>query len=259
MVDRDASRLFAAGPLEASSGGSTRVNARWTRHRFFWCALLMALMVWSCSGVDKEKMAIAEMKWDLSPSAIQIHLASDPNLNLYDGRRHTVLLGVCQTADPNSFLVQLSNQSTIGRLLETGQGLPTMISGFNRFVVSPGQKDTLALDRAQGAQYVGIVAGYYNLDPAGVARLFTVPVLLQKKGFFSKTVTAAPQPLNIDLTLGATEIAAASRVAPPLDGGELVPAPGEQNGMISISVAGIRQAQTLSAPAVLPLPRSGGN
>lgn len=92
-----------------------------------------------------------------------------------------------------------------------------------------------------------------------MARLFAVPVVMQKKGFFSKTYTALPQPLNIDLTLGPTEIAAASRLAPALDGGELVPAPGEQNGMISISVAGIRQAQTLTAPAVLPLPRSGGN
>jgi predicted component of type VI protein secretion system len=257
MVDCDGSGRFAAGPPDASAGGSARVNAAWPRHRVCWCALAMAVMMWSCSGIDKEKMAIAEMKWDLSPSAIQIHLNSDPNLNLYDGRRHTVLLGVCQTADPNSFLVQLSNQNTIGRLLETGQGVPTMIAGFNRFVISPGQKDTLALDRAQGAQYVGIVAGYYNLDPAGVARLFAVPVLLQKKGFISKTVTATPQLLNIDLTLGATEIAAASRTAPAIDGGELVPAPGEQDGIISISIAGIHQAQTVTAPAVLPLPRSG--
>ncbi len=259
MVDCNASGSFTAEPLDARACG--RVNRTWICSRVWicWSAMAMALMAWSCSSVDKEKMAIAEMKWDLAPSAIQIHLDSDQNLNLYDGRRHTLLLGVCQTADPNSFLVQLSNQSTIGRLLETGQGVPTMIAGFNRFVISPGQKDTLAMARAQGAQYVGIVAGYYNLDPVGVARLFTVPVLLQKKGFISKTVTATPQPLNIDLKLGAAEIASASRVAPALDGGQLVPAPGEQDGMIAISVAGIHQSQTVTPPAVVALPHPGGN
>ncbi len=41
------------------------------------------------------------MKWDLAPAAIQIHLESDPDLNEFDGRRHTLLLAVCQTPDPN--------------------------------------------------------------------------------------------------------------------------------------------------------------
>ncbi len=192
MVDCDASRLYAVGPRYTPSGGGSQVDATWARHRVRWCALAMALMVCSCSGVDKEKMAIAEMKWDLAPSAIQIHLATDPNLNLYDGRRHTVLLGICQTADPNSFLVQLSNQSTIGRLLETGQGLPTMIAGFNRFVISPGQKDTLALDRAQGAQYVGIDSRrLLQSRSSGGGALVRSPGRNAKEGFFLQNLYRA--------------------------------------------------------------------
>jgi predicted component of type VI protein secretion system len=259
MTDSGSSGLLGAGVWKTLCGRRNRgVGARLS-NRFRWCALAIAVMAWSCSGVNKEELAIAQMKWDLAPSAIRIHVVSDSDLNLYDGRRHTVLLGVCQTADVNSFLVQLSSQNTIGRLLETGQGAPTMIAGFNRFVISPGQKDTLSMDRAQGSQYVGIVAGYYNLSPTGVSRLFAVPVLMQKKGFISKTVTASPQPLDIDLKLGAMEIASASREAPVLDGGQLVPAPGEQDGMIPISVAGIHQAESVTVPAVVALPHAGGD
>ena len=223
------------------------------------CVIAAALMALSCSAVDKNKMALAEMKWDLAPAAIQVHFTSDPNLNLFNGQRHTVLMAVCQSMDPNSFLVQLSNQSTIGRLLETGQGVPTLIPGFNRFVISPGQTDTLKMDRAQGVQYVGIVAGYYDLDPTRVARLFAVPVVLHKHGFIFKTITATPEPLNIELQLGATAIASASREPPALDGGKLVPVPGEQDGMIPISVVGIRQSQVDIVPTVVPLPQAGGN
>jgi predicted component of type VI protein secretion system len=258
MADCGASRLLAAA-LNAPASGNGGIGRSRAPRRVWWAAIAVAVTMWSCAGIDKQKIAIAEMKWDLAPAAIQIHLESDPDLNEFDGRRHTLLLAVCQTPDPNFFLVQLSNQSAIGRLLETGQGVPTMLSGFNRFVISPGQKDTLGMDRAQGAQYVGIVAGYYDLDPQGAARLFAFPAVMHKKGFFSKKYTAVPQPIKIDLKLGAKEIAEATREPPALDGGKLIPVPGEQNGMIPINVSGIQQAQLVSVPTVMALPHSGGN
>ena len=62
------------------------------------------------------------------------------------------------------------------------------------------------LDRAEGAKYVAIVAGYYLLVKERFVRVFDVPVVIDKKGFFKKTLTSKPAPLNLVVTLGPKQI-----------------------------------------------------
>jgi type VI secretion system VasD/TssJ family lipoprotein len=214
---------------------------------------LFALLLAGCSSVDPKKVALAEMKWNLAPHDIQIAFKADRDLNLHDGSPHTILFAVVQAADANTFLSQLASPASIGHLLETGQGGALVLS-FNRFVVSPGQEDTLSLDRAQNAQYVGVIAGYYNLTPPNVARLFVVPVVIQKHGWISKTYTASPEPLEVSLLLGPKEIAEAKRIDPRIKG-TLVTAPAEQTGMIPISAGGISEAHAAIVPPVIALPQ----
>jgi type VI secretion system VasD/TssJ family lipoprotein len=217
-------------------------------------ALSALFLMLGCSSTDPKKVALAEMKWNLAPRDVQISFRASRELNLHDGSPHTILLAVVQSADANSFLAQLASPASIGHLLETGQtGAPTLT--FNRFVVSPGQSDTLSLDRAQNAQYVGIVAGYYNLTPPNVSRLFVVPVVMETHGWISKSYTASPQPLVVNLALGPKQITEAQRVDPKIKGGNLVTAPGEQTGMIPISPGGISEAHATIIPPVIALPQ----
>jgi type VI secretion system VasD/TssJ family lipoprotein len=215
--------------------------------------VLSALLLAGCAGADPQKVALAEMKWNLAPHDIQISFKADRDLNQHDGSPHTILFAVVQAADANTFLSQLASPASIGHLLETGQG-GALILSFNRFVVSPGQKDTLSLDRAQNAQYVGVIAGYYNLTPHNVARLFVVPVVIQKHGWISKTYTASPEPLEVSLLLGPKEIAQAQRIDPKTKG-TLVSVPAEQTGMIPITAGGVSEAHAAIVPPVIALPQ----
>jgi hypothetical protein len=72
-----------------------------------------------------------------------------------------------------------------------------------RFVVQPGQELSETLDRAEGAKYVGLVAGYYSVKKEHVLRLYPVPVVVETVGsIMSRSKVSRPAPLAIDLNLG---------------------------------------------------------
>lgn len=239
------------------AGIVVRYRARFLagRARALALAAIVALAICACSSVNKEKMALSEVKWPIGASAIRIDVNADGNLNLYEGKRHTLLLAVCQAADPNAFLSQLSNQASMASLLGSGQAPAAAFLSATRFVISPGQHEMLAMDRAEGAQYVGVVAGYYNLDPNGAARLFVVPVSVRISGFFFKTVTAGVDPLQIELDLGPTQIRSASRSVAGI-AGRVVPVAGEQDGLIPITAVGIAASRSAAPPTIVALPQA---
>src|SRR5215469_6392334 len=123
------------------SGGAKTASLGRTSALCLALAAMVALQ--SCSGVDKDQAAIAAMKWGPGAGGIRINLEADKDLNLYDGRHHTILLAVCQAVDPNIFLSQLGDKNSIATLLWSGQRSGVALAGFNRFVISPGQKDVL--------------------------------------------------------------------------------------------------------------------
>ncbi len=195
----------------------------------------------SAMGGNTAKQARAEVSWDAARDGVLLEITAATDLNLYQNRPHTLLLTVFQMADSAAFHKLVADPQQLSRALETGQAG----SGFvlvSRYVVAPGRRTLLALDRAQQGRYVGIVAGYYQLDAAGTARLFEVPLAVSSKGWISTTYTAEPVPLAIALQLGAQGIAAAHSLNPypvpkkdsawiPLDGGgreiDLTPKDGE--------------------------------
>jgi hypothetical protein len=63
--------------------------------------------------------------------------------------------------------------------------------------MQPGQELTQALDRAEGAKYVGLVAGYFHMQKGRMVRLLPVPV---------QEATGQAGILKIDFYLGPQEI-----------------------------------------------------
>src|SRR4029079_6990677 len=96
-------------------------------------------------------------------------------------------------------------------------------------VVTPGQHSILQLDRAQKAKFVGITAGYYQMEASRGARLCEVPLTVESEGMVSKPYKAAPATLALRLNFGPDELLNAERLnrdlgkksgeAVPLDGG----------------------------------------
>jgi hypothetical protein len=72
----------------------------------------------------------------------------------------------------------------------------------------------MTLDRAEGARYVAIVAGYYILEKDRMVKMVEIPEYVEKKGLIKKSKTRKPAPLKIDLILGPQQITTISTSTP---------------------------------------------
>ncbi|MDR6208047.1 type VI secretion system lipoprotein TssJ [Paraburkholderia graminis] len=171
-------------------------------------ALLTAVaLLGGCSAVNSmfggnsATDALSKVKWNYAENAIELKWRADGALNSYDGQPHALLLTVVQMSDPNVFKRYASNAGALGEVL-TASVPPAGILALNRVFVQPDQTDQISLPRAENAQYVGVVSGYYTLDAERVARLYRIGVGVDSHGLVIKNRSAAPTPLEISLVLG---------------------------------------------------------
>jgi type VI secretion system VasD/TssJ family lipoprotein len=162
--------------------------------------LLAVLVLAACASQPP-----APAQWTYEKDAVRMNLKADPKLNLDRGMPHTLVLSIYQLRDPNTFNRLSDNTEGIYQLLQGEVFDPSAVSA-KRLVVHPGQDTTVLLDRAEGAKYVGVAAGYYNLQKSRMIRLYEIPVALETKGLVKKTRTNRPAQLAVDLDLGPTEI-----------------------------------------------------
>jgi len=128
--------------------------------------------------------------------AIRLNFKADPRLNLYQNSSHALLVCVYQLADPNGFNQLLDERDGFPRLLECGR-FDGSVASAKKLVVQPGEEFKEAIDRAEGAKYLSVVAGYYNPQKEKPSRLYSIPpVLGGKKG----------KPMNVVLYLGPQAI-----------------------------------------------------
>lgn len=144
-------------------------------------------------------------EWLPGPEEITLQLRNDGQLNMVDGTPHTLLLCV----------YQLKNTNTINQLSEDLEGLRNLlecdlfdgsVASSRKLIAYPGQNQTFVLDRAEGAKYVAIVAGYYLLKKERVVRIFDIPTFIEKKGFIKRTLTTKAAPLDLIINLGSMQI-----------------------------------------------------
>jgi type VI secretion system VasD/TssJ family lipoprotein len=146
----------------------------------------------SCSSSPK---IIQPPEWEYERNAIQLHLTSDPRLNLYQKRAHSLILCVYHLKDLNGFNQLADEKDGLSKLLECSRFDPS-VTYSKRLIVQPNQEVKESLDRTEGAKYVGIIAGYYSLRKDNTVRTFQIPVSLFNN----------PKKLKIDLYLGPQEI-----------------------------------------------------
>lgn len=200
--------------------------------------LLLTAVLPACStmnswfGGNSEEDARKTMQWTYGSNAITVEVTPDPDLNLYNGQPHTLALGVYQTADPNTFISLLNDPVSIGKLFASGSASSGALS-FARFIIEPGKSKTITVDRAQSAKYVGIVAGYFKLDPQHTARLFQVPVIIKTEGWVIKNRTALPGNVAITLLLGSEQLVNAQRVRLAAEGKPKEGEPAEETGQVN--------------------------
>jgi len=166
--------------------------------RIIFCLCTVSLLS-ACSSTPLVKQP---PEWGYEKDAIQLHFDSDPHLNLYQKKAHSLIVCLYHLRDPNSFNQLIDEKGGLPKLLECSRFDPS-VTYSRRLVVQPDQKVTTLLDRTDGAKFVGIVAGYYTLHKETSVRSYKIPITEVKKGSILVQKTAK---LSIDLYLGAQEI-----------------------------------------------------
>jgi type VI secretion system VasD/TssJ family lipoprotein len=160
------------------------------------CALLLSGCSWFGPTVT------IPPSWQYEKEAISLHIMADTRLNLFQKQSHSLLLCIYHLRDPNAFNQLLNQKDSLTRLLECERFDPSVVLA-RQLVVQPGQELTEVMDRAEGARFVNIAAGYYDLRKEAVIRAYEVPVSAEKKG---GNLILLPKKLTIDLRLGPTTI-----------------------------------------------------
>jgi len=164
------------------------------------CGVVLPLLLASCAGGSSSGGAgggAGSGAYEYEKDAITLHLKGDPKLNLFERRPHTLLVCVYQLRDPNALNQVLQDADDVSKLLECGRFDPSILN-TKKYILQPGKEITEALDRAEGARYIGIVAGYFNLDKQRASRIIPVPV----SGLFGKKAAR----MNLEVFLGPDEI-----------------------------------------------------
>jgi len=137
----------------------------WTISLFF-CMALCCSCSTTGSGTPKSE-AWREKSVDLS-------IKGDPQLNLYQNSSHTLYLCTLQLKDPNAFNQLVDERGGMEKLLSECNRFDGSVAYTKRYVVQPGQLVSDKQDHAEGARFMGIVAGYYSMKKGNVVRLFPI-------------------------------------------------------------------------------------
>lgn len=158
-----------------------------------WCVLVC---LGSCSHKPEPTPS-----WEYGVKDIKISYTADKLLNAFDDRPHTLLITIYQMNNVNTFKKLSKYGDGLKKLLGAQSTDPSLVAA-QKFFVEPGESKTLVLNRAEKARWVGIVAGYYNLVPEKVTKVFEIPVHIKTKGLIRRKQVAEIQPLHVDLILG---------------------------------------------------------
>ncbi|MFA9460259.1 type VI secretion system lipoprotein TssJ [Thiohalorhabdus methylotrophus] len=137
---------------------------------------------------DKNKAVVPQGDWVYEDKALAFHLEGAETLNAYRGRSHSLRVTLIQLAKPAKFNELRGTPTGLGRLL-TDEELGAVLSR-ETVTLYPGEGQALTLDRAEQARFLGIVAGYYDLDAGKVTRLIPIPPMHDRKSLFQKAVGA---------------------------------------------------------------------
>ena len=164
----------------------------------------------------------SDINWAAETGGIVLKFSASNDLNLDQGRPSSLSVCVYQLSDSRVF-EQLRQQGQTGldalaacdqsggqEACRGPEGLAALaackkfgdtVLAFDRLFLEPGQKQPeLFLDRREGARFVGVAAGYYNLESNRCVRLFPVPIMEVSDGWFSSH--REPGQLVIELNFG---------------------------------------------------------
>jgi type VI secretion system VasD/TssJ family lipoprotein len=177
------------------------MNGGWKMVRTVLVCLLLAPFIFSCASAPVEPV-----KWGYEKDAIELHLKADKDLNYKDKKAHSLVICIYQLMSPNAFNQLTGSKNGLNSLLECSVFDPSGVAVSKQIFVNPGKDLNIKLDRAEGAKYVALVAGYYSIDKDKITRLYEIPQITQRCGFLWLRKTTRPDKLEVSLLLAPRQI-----------------------------------------------------
>lgn len=179
-------------------------------------SVVACLSLAACSSAPPQ-LTVAPDGWTYGPHLVEVQLSAAETLNIDSGQPHALSLGIFQLSDPGAFSTLAGNPAGAEKLLDLGMDGDPSVVGFDRIVLQPGEKRTVYLNRAANAQYLGFVAGYYQITPAQDVAVFNIPVVPKPVGWVTKGMVAVglqgaatdgvPGPVTLSIGLGSEQVA----------------------------------------------------
>jgi len=168
--------------------------------------------MFACSSTPTE-LVVEEQEWVYEVRAINLVIRAAADVNSVSGRPHSIAVGIFQMNDPNTFSGLSVTQEGAVELLQKGQIDDTVVN-YQLITLRPGEQKKVSISRAQTAKYIGVVAGYFKLNPKTDTRIFEIPVREVKRGIIENALAfaslisdeakAIPGKLNVFIDLGRT-------------------------------------------------------
>lgn len=162
--------------------------------------LLAPMTAWFILAAGCAAHAPLPPEYDFGKNAIVIHVKTE--MGILPAQERASLLSLC--------VHQLNETGGFERYADEPHGLETLkncvvmppgVVYEKKLGIRPGQDYTFVLDRAEGARYVGLVAGYAGLDRSATVRLFQIPLIEIKKGWMLRRSLQEAE-MVVRLTLG---------------------------------------------------------
>ncbi len=160
------------------------------------------------TGCSSQHPAVNQSVWTYQPDAIVVNYAAAANLNSSEGQAHVLLLAVVQTTDLQNIQSYLQNPQGVSLLLEKSND-PNQVQNYylTKVFINPGESRAIKVTRMAGMQHVVVLAGYNQLNPNQVLKIFNIP--LRRKFFWGEHY---PSIIQINLSLGEQGIIDANYV-----------------------------------------------
>ncbi len=136
--------------------------------------------------------------WSFKKDAIILNYSSDQMLNIYDNMPHTLMVIIYELSDANNFKKFSQYEEGIRKLLNQQVKDPNILT-FQRIFIEPGKHGKVVLDRVEKATWIGIVAGYYSLEPQKTVKTIQIPYKVEKKGLIRRKRIATIPTLKVNL------------------------------------------------------------
>lgn len=165
--------------------------------------VISLLFLSGCHSLDPEQRDtfVSTYVTPHASAAITLNIQAAPDLNAFDDLANSCSLLVLQATDKNVLTTLLKNKSQLALMFNRSPDLEVILQS-DKYVVMPGQKTTLHVDRAEGSKVVAVVAGYYPGPDIKNTIIENIPVNVSNTAWWGIDLLGESLPLKLDINMG---------------------------------------------------------